>query len=186
MPQMSSDFRTYTVPAAARHLLRRRPGLRRPQREVTAQDVVYTYKRIFDPKYKSPQPERIWTTKRSSGWTNCGQRAQATGRFDYDSEVEGLRALDRYTVQFRLAEPRPRFVLTMADPGSLGIVAREVVEKYGDQIMEHPVGTGPFMLQEWQRSSKITLVRNPNFREEYYDAHAGGGRRARPRHSPRA
>ena len=44
----------------------------------------------------------------------------------------------------------------------LGIVAREVVEKYGDRIMEHPVGTGPFMLQEWQRSSRITLVRNPD------------------------
>ncbi|MEO5669465.1 MAG: ABC transporter substrate-binding protein, partial [Ramlibacter sp.] len=53
---------------------------------------------------------------------------------------------------------------------SLGAVAREVVEKYGDRISEHPVGTGPFMLQEWKRSSKITLVRNPNFREEYYDA----------------
>jgi ABC-type transport system substrate-binding protein len=49
-------------------------------------------------------------------------------------------------------------------------VAREVVEKYGDKIMEHPVGTGPFKLDQWTRSSKITFVKNPNFREEYYEA----------------
>lgn len=50
------------------------------------------------------------------------------------------------------------------------MVAREVVEKYGDKIMEHPVGTGPFKLDQWTRSSKITFVKNPNFREEYYEA----------------
>ena len=51
-----------------------------------------------------------------------------------------------------------------------GIVAREVVEKYGDRIMEHPVGTGPFMLQEWRRSSSMTFVRNPNYRHKVYEA----------------
>ena len=30
--------------------------------------------------------------------------------FDYDTEVEGMRALDRYTLQFKLAEPQPRFI----------------------------------------------------------------------------
>jgi ABC-type transport system substrate-binding protein len=45
-----------------------------------------------------------------------------------------------------------------------------VVEFYGDQIMGHPVGTGPFRLVAWQRSSKIVLERNPDFREELYDA----------------
>ena len=45
-----------------------------------------------------------------------------------------------------------------------------MVEKYGDKIMEHPVGTGPFKLDQWTRSSKITFVKNPNFREEYYQA----------------
>ena len=49
-------------------------------------------------------------------------------------------------------------------------MAREVVEKYGDKIMEHPEGTGPFKLDQWTRSSKMTFVRNPNFREAYYEA----------------
>ena len=40
----------------------------------------------------------------------------------------------------------------------------------GDDIGAHPVGTGPFTLAEWKRSSKIVLARNPGYRVEYYDA----------------
>ena len=45
------------------------------------------------------------------GLPDLRKKAEASGKFDYDSEVEGLRALDRYTVQFRLAEPRPRWAM---------------------------------------------------------------------------
>ncbi len=51
-----------------------------------------------------------------------------------------------------------------------GAVAREVVEAYGDTIPAHPVGTGPFRLAEWRRSSRIVLERNPTYREVLYDA----------------
>jgi ABC-type transport system substrate-binding protein len=90
--------------------------------------------------------------------------------FDYDREIEGIRALDRYTLQFRLEEPRPRFVESLAASDLLGAVAREVVEFYGDQIDAHPVGTGPFKLAQWRRSSFIVLERNPDYRELIYDA----------------
>jgi ABC-type transport system substrate-binding protein len=49
-------------------------------------------------------------------------------------------------------------------------VAREVVEFYGDKIAEHPVGTGPFRLAQWRRSSLIVLERNPTYRERLWDA----------------
>jgi ABC-type transport system substrate-binding protein len=52
----------------------------------------------------------------------------------------------------------------------LGGVAREVVEAYGDKIPGHPVGTGPFKLVQWRRSSFIALERNPDYREVFYDA----------------
>ena len=168
MPTVSPDFRTYTVTLRRGIHFADDAAFGGRKREVTAQDVVYTFKRIYDPKNKSPSVSGLEEEK-ILGADELRKRAQATGRFDYDSEIEGLRALDRYTVQFRLAQPRPRFVNTLADPGILGIVAREVVEKYGDRIMEHPVGTGAFMLAEWQRSSRVTLVRNPNYREEFYN-----------------
>ena len=47
-------------------------------------------------------------------------------------------------------------------------MAKEAVDYYGKDILAHPVGTGPFMLKEWQRASYIELVRNPNFRGEPY------------------
>lgn len=168
MPAISADFRTYTVTLRRGVHFADDPAFGGRKRELTAQDVVYTYKRIFDPKTKSPSLSGMQEEK-ILGLDDLRKKAQAAGRFDYDTEIEGLRALDRYTVQFRLEQPRPRFIHTLSDPGILGIMAREVVEKYGDQIMEHPVGTGAFKLAEWQRSSRITLVRNPNYREEFYD-----------------
>ncbi len=81
-----------------------------------------------------------------------------------------MRALDRHTVQFRLEAPRPRFIETLAAMDLTGAVAREVVEFYGDKIGEHPVGTGPFRLGAWRRSSQIVLERNPGYRERLWHA----------------
>ena len=49
-------------------------------------------------------------------------------------------------------------------------MAREVAEAYGANIGAHPVGTGPFKLVQWRRSSFIALDRNPGYRERFYDA----------------
>ena len=45
-----------------------------------------------------------------------------------------------------------------------------MVEFYGDQAEAHPVGTGPFKLAQWRRSSFLAFDRNPDFREMFYDA----------------
>jgi len=100
------------------------------------------------------------------------RKAALDGRkpFDYDAPVEGLKALDRYTVQFKLREPRPRFVEQLTGSDLVGAQAREVVEYYGDQIDAHPVGSGPFRLKQWRRSSLIVLEKSPHYRGEVYDA----------------
>ncbi len=69
----------------------------------------------------------------------------------------------------KLRESRPAHLFIWADADVRGTVAREVVEAYGDKIMEHPVGTGPFRLVQWRRSSLMVLERNPRFRELTYD-----------------
>jgi len=172
MPEVSPDFRTFTFRLRKGIFFADDPAFGGRPREVTAQDFVYTVKRFYDPRNKSPRLAGI-AEDNILGLNELRRQAEAGGRFDYDSEVEGLRALDRYTVQIRLGETRPRFLLGLADPGVFGIVAREVVEHYGDRIMEHPVGSGPFMLREWRRSSRMTLVRNPAFRDKRYDAQPG-------------
>jgi ABC-type transport system substrate-binding protein len=89
-------------------------------------------------------------------------------RFDYDTEIEGLKALDRYTFQVKLAEPNPRFLYNFTDGSFTGALAREVVEAYGDAIGEHPVGTGAYRLAQWKRSSRMVLEKNPNYRAVFY------------------
>lgn len=169
MPDVSADFRTYTIKLKPGVYFSDDPAFKGRKRELVASDVVYTYKRIFDPKNKSPSVAGLREEK-ILGMEELREQASKTGKFDYDREIEGLRALDKYTVQFKLGEVRPRFLEALTDPGIFGIVAREVVETYGDRIMEHPVGTGPFKLSEWRRSSRIVFVRNPNYRDDYFEA----------------
>ena len=90
-------------------------------------------------------------------------------KFDYDREVEGVRALDRYTLRIKLGEPGPRFHHHLANNSFLGAVAREVDEMYDEnQMMANPVGTGPYRLVDWRRSSRIVLEKNPGYREDFY------------------
>ena len=170
LPVISDDFRTYTIKLKSGIFYADDPAFGGKKRELTATDVVYTYKRFYDPKNKSPA-FTDWEEENLLGMKELRKEAEKPGaKFDYDREVEGIRALDRYTVQLRSSDTRPRLIYLLADPGAGGVVAREVVEKYGDKIMEHPVGTGPFRLDQWTRSSKMTLVKNPNYREVFYDA----------------
>ncbi len=169
LPEVSADYRTFTIRLRPGIFFADDPAFKGARRELTAHDYIYSFKRLYDPRWKSPMLFAL-ENSRLLGLTELRQQAIRDKRpFDYDREVEGLRALDRYTLQIRLAAPDPRFVYNLADASLLGAVAREVVETYGDAIMAHPVGTGPFRLAHWTRSSRIVLERNPDYREERYD-----------------
>ena len=168
LPEVSSDFRTFTIRIRPGIWFADDPAFNGRRRELVAEDYVYALKRIYDPRWKSPHVSRI-EEDRILGLNELRQAALAGKPFDYDREVEGVRALDRYTLQFKLAGPSPRFVEDqLTDPTVITAQAREVVEAYGDKIMEHPVGTGPFRLAAWRRSTLIVLERNPGYRDEYY------------------
>jgi ABC-type transport system substrate-binding protein len=170
MPEVSADFRTWTFRIKPGIYFADDPVFKGKKRELVAADYVYAWKRPYDPAIKSPAYSNF-NEEGVLGVDELRQQALKTSKpFDYDREVEGVRALDRYTVQFKLAKPRPRFIYTIADHSPYGAVAREVVEAYGDTILEHPVGTGPFRLASWRRGSKIVLERNPSFRELFFDA----------------
>ncbi len=170
MPEIGDDFKTWTIRIRPGVYFADDPAFKGKPRELVAADFAYAWKRHFDPVNKDPN----YTGFKEEGVLGVDELREAAIRdkkpFNYDTPVDGLRALDRYTLQFRLAEPRPRFLYTLADSSICGAMAREVVEFYGDSIAEHPVGTGPFRLAQWRRSSFIAFDRNPNYRKVRYDA----------------
>ena len=167
----SADFRTWTVKIKRGVFFADDPVFKGKRRELTAADFVYAIKRFVDPANKSPAVSGVLDAG-IVGLAALRERALKDKKpFDYDTQIEGLRALDRHTVQYRLEQPRPRFVESLLTSHDLfGAVAREVVEAYGNDISAHPVGTGPFRLVQWRRSSLIVLEKNHAYREVVYDA----------------
>jgi ABC-type transport system substrate-binding protein len=143
------------------------PVFKGRKRELVAEDFVYSIKRLFDPKVISPNLYQL--EGQIVGMDEVLAKARKSGRMDFDMQAEGLRALDRYTWQVRLKQPNYNFLYYLAYCNISCAVAREAVEEYADKVGEHPVGTGPFKLGFWKRSSKIVLDANPGYREEYYD-----------------
>ncbi len=106
-------------------------------RELTADDVKYTYDRFLT-------------------ITGNGNRPVL-------ESIEKVDVLDKHTVRFTLKEPNAWF-LDMLASTSTWIVAKECVEKFGDlKKVESVVGTGPWMLERWEPNVRITYVRNPHY-----------------------
>lgn len=175
LPEVSSDFRVFTFPIRRGIFFLDDPAFKGARRELVAQDFAYSLKRFFDPRWKSPIVAGLEEFK-IVGLNELRQRSlKERTPFPYDVEVEGLRALDRYTLQIQLRETNPHFAEYLADAGLFGAVAKEVVEMYGDQIAAHPIGTGPFRLADWRRSSRIVLDKNPQYREEIFNGSETAG-----------
>jgi ABC-type transport system substrate-binding protein len=168
MPEVSADFRTFIFRIQPGIYFADDPAFKGAKRELTAADYVYSIKRHYDPRWKSGNLYLLENAKILGLSELRKQLIEQKKPFDYDREVEGLKTLDRYTFQIKLADPAPRFLYSFTDGSFTGALAREVVEFYGDKIGEHPVGTGAFRLAEWRRSSKIVLERSRNYREVLY------------------
>ena len=107
-------------------------------RELTAEDVRYTYERILTDK----------------GSVNVSMYRA----------IAKVEAVDTYTVRFTLKEPFAWFLDMVANPMGGAIIAKECVEKFGDlKKPEAVIGTGPWMLDSYKPNVSITLVRNPTY-----------------------
>jgi ABC-type oligopeptide transport system substrate-binding subunit len=118
MPVASDNFQTWVFKLKRGVFFADDPAFNGKPREVTAQDFVYTIQRVADPANKSP----IWGTMESVGILGLKEKNKAAvdGKkpYDYDQPLEGLQALDRYTFQVKLAQPRPRFIEAWRAPTS--------------------------------------------------------------------
>lgn len=152
MPEVSADGLTYTFRIRPGIHFTPDPAFKGVKREMTAQDYVYSIKRLYDPALKSP-----WAYMFEG--KIAGDEALKKD-YDVDTPVAGLQAPDRYTLRIRLKARDNNFLFYLAVPAS-GVVAREVIEAWPGQAGNHPVGTGPFMVGEWKRSDRISLLANP-------------------------
>lgn len=120
-------------------------------REVTSDDVVYSFTRLLDPAVKSGAADLF-----------MGIEGADEFRAGKAKRVAGLTAPDRYTVVVHVKEATVPFVSTAA-VGHAKIVPREVVEQAGDAFGTQPVGTGPFKFVRWERGREIVLAANPDY-----------------------
>lgn len=174
LPQITDGGRTYTIKVKPGIYFASDPAFKGKKRELTALDYVYSIKRVFDPKIRSY--DLYLFEDKLVGLDGPLARARKSGTFDYDETIEGLQALDRYTLRIRFRQPEYGFQwwLTARD---FAAVAREVVETYRDtsnRVMENPVGTGPYRLKSWTRGQKIVLEANPDYRDVRFPAATTG------------
>lgn len=166
MPTVSEDGLTYTFkikPGVKFHDNKCFPNGK--GRELVAQDFVYSIKRMADLK------------NNSTGWWLLDGRIKGLNEWrdtykgkdpNYDEKVEGLAALDKYTLQFKLTSQYPQFLYSLAMVYTYA-VPREAVEMYGEEFLNNPVGTGAFQITApYAQQNTIEYVKNPNYRDVRY------------------
>jgi oligopeptide transport system substrate-binding protein len=168
MPEISADGKTWTMHVRPGIFFSEDPAFNGKKRELVAADYVYAWKRIIDPRARSNNVA-VFDGK-LVGADKVVAAAKASGKFDYDAPIEGLQAIDRYTILVKLNYPTYELQSDLTTVPTAA-VAREVIEKYGDDsgwAMANPVGTGPYRLKEWRRTQKIVLEANPGYRDETF------------------
>jgi oligopeptide transport system substrate-binding protein len=168
MPEISADGKMWTIRIKPGIYFADDPAFKGKKRELTAADYVYSWKRIIDPKMRSNNIQ-VFDGK-IVGADPVVSAAKENGKFDYDAPMEGLQAIDRYTIRLKLNFPSYDLMAELTTSPTAA-VAREVIDAYGDDnhwTMANPVGTGPYRLKEWRRGQKIVLEANPAYRDETF------------------
>jgi oligopeptide transport system substrate-binding protein len=121
---------------------------------VTADDFVFSLRRVLDPKTASEYASLLYLI----------HNAQAVNEGLAAPTALGVRALDRRTLEIRLDHPAP-YLPQLTKHHVFYPVPRHVVERWGDAWIQpaHFVGNGPFKLVEWRLGDHVRLVRNPRF-----------------------
>jgi oligopeptide transport system substrate-binding protein len=142
-------------------------------REVKAEDFVYSVKRLADQRNKTTgwwiyEGKIVGLDEFRAAGDSLPPLSDSTYHPAlYDRAVEGLSALDDTTLQIKLTKPYPYFKYILAMQYA-AVVAHEAVDYYREDFMNHPVGTGPFILTEWRRGLRLRFARNPGYHHGFY------------------
>ncbi|MGN6504455.1 MAG: ABC transporter substrate-binding protein [Tepidisphaeraceae bacterium] len=140
------------------------PGGRGP--EVTADDFIYSWRRVCNFQSGYTSNYGMVFQGRVVGiddWFAYTRSCQSPQQIDWARPIEGLRALDRYTLQIRLTAPFPQLQFNLALMQT-AVVSREAVEHYGDTFKNHPVGTGAYAMSEYLPDPRSVYTANPLYR----------------------
>jgi len=204
MPVISEDGLTYTVKLKKGVRYFRNPCFgkesddRWKNRTVTAEDFVLAFKRVGD-YHVNTRLSLAFVQDKILGMDEYRKKTRnyAPGDFSrYENEdLPGVKAIDEHTLQFKLAKPFPQLIFVLAmqcyapmprevisyhlaemKDGAGGRIPIPVKERSTEiREPEAVVGTGAYMLTEWERGSKIIVERHPEFRDEYYPTEGGPG-----------
>ena len=159
-PEISVDGKTWTIRIKPGIFFTDDPAFGGKRRELTASDYVFSIERSLDPNLRGGGDPL--STDLIVGMRALVDAARKPGaHFDYDAPVEGLRALDRFTLQFKFTGVNYPIA---TDLMMVRAIAREVLAAAGGDIQARVVGTGPYRLAEWQRGSRVVLEANPEYR----------------------
>ncbi len=187
MPTVSDDGLTYTIPIRRGVTFSRHECFggdthgRHATRDITAHDFVLAFKRTADPMV-SEGLVRTFLIKRVVGFEDFynsldGDLEPDTHR--YDAPLEGIRALDDYTLEIRLTEPFPQleYVLALSNTAPIPheilpyLCSTDMMFRNGSQM----VGTGPYIMRFYKERRPVILVRNPDYRYREYPSEGAPG-----------
>ena len=82
----------------------------------------------------------------------------------YGGEFKSIEAVDQYTVKFTLCASDPAFLQKIAF-AVFPVYSAEYIQKTGGggDLLDKPIGTGPYMLKSWEKGNQIVFVKNPNY-----------------------
>jgi oligopeptide transport system substrate-binding protein len=143
--QMSDDGLTYTFNLRDDVYFQDDPLFKDGKgRKVVAADFAYSFYRLIDPKVAS-----------SGGWIFS----------DKIKDANSFKALNDSTLQINLIKPFPAFMQLLTTQ-YCSVVPKEVVEHYGKDFRNHPIGTGPFKFKYWKEDEILVLLKNENYWEK--------------------
>ena len=176
MPEIGDDGRTWTIRLKKGIRFADDPAFKGKPRELVAGDYVYAIKRSLDPSLRGGGDPAL--TDLIVGARPLVEAAKANGaKFDYDRPIAGLAARDAHTLVIRTTAVDYTLLERLAGLPTMA-VAREAIEAAGADVMARPVGTGPYVLKEWRKGSRVVLEANPHYRRIAFPASSHPAHRA--------
>lgn len=132
-------------------------------RKFNANDVEYSFKRVLDPRTGTLGFDFYRNyVEGAKEFNEEISKAVSENREPKFTEVKGYKVINDTTFQIKLTKPFSPFIYYLC-LGFAYIVPKEAVEYYKKDFFQNPVGTGPFIFENWTPDLEINLKRNPNY-----------------------